>query len=75
MQYIMLKWPASVEDELKPYWNGHMELSTHVGCILWALRIVVLPQGWSTVLAELHRAHPEMTRKKALYSSTTSMVA
>ena len=66
MQYIMLGWPASVKGELKPYWNRRMELSTHAGCILWGLRIVVPPQGQSTVLAELHGAHPGMTRMKAL---------
>ena len=55
-----------MESELKPYWNGRLELYTHAGCILWGLRVVVPPQGRSTVLAELHGAHPGMTRMKAL---------
>ena len=41
-------------------------MSTHAGCILWGLRVVVPPQGRSTVLAELHGAHSGMTRMKAL---------
>ena len=63
---IMLGWPATVESELKPYWNRRLELSTHAGCILWGLRVVVPPQGRSTALTELHGAHPGMTRMKAL---------
>ena len=62
----MLGWPATVESKLKPYWNRRLELSTHAGCISWGLRVVVPPQGCSTVLAELHGAHPGMTRMKAL---------
>ena len=63
MQHIMLGWPATVESEFKPYWNRRLELSTHAGCILWGLRV---PQGRSAVLAELHGAHPGITRMKAL---------
>ena len=44
MQHIMLGWPATVESELKPYWNRHLELSTHAGCILWGVRVVVPPR-------------------------------
>ena len=66
MQFIMLGWPESVESELKPYWNRRLELSVHAGCILWGLKVVVPPQGRRTVLAELHGAHPGMTRMKAL---------
>ena len=51
---------------LKPYWNRRLELSVHAGCILWGLKVVVPQQGRSTVLAELHGAHPGMTRMKAL---------
>ena len=53
-----------MESELKPYWNRRLELSVHAGCILWGLKVVVPPQGRSTV--ELHGAHPGITRMKAL---------
>ena len=66
MQFIMLGWPESVESELKSYWNRRLELSVHAGCILWGLKVVVPPQGRNTVLAELHCAHPWITRMKAL---------
>ena len=66
MQFIMLGWPESVASELKPYCNRCLELSVHAGCILWGLKVVVPPQGHSTILAELHGAHPGMTRMKAL---------
>ena len=41
-------------------------MSVHAGSILWGLKVVVQPQGRSTILAELHDAHPGMARMKAL---------
>ena len=65
-QYIMLGWPKEADDEIKPYWNRRLELSTHAGCILWGTRVVVPPQGRTMVLAEFHGGHPGITRMKAL---------
>ena len=66
IQYIMLRWLLQVEGELKPYWNRCLELSSHAGCILWGLIVIVPPQGRSTVFAELHGAHTGLTQIKAL---------
>ena len=66
LQYIMFGWPDKADGELKPYFSRRLELSTHVGCILWGTRIVIPPQARSTVLAELHGGHPGITRMKAL---------
>jgi len=66
LQYILLGWPSRVDDALKPYWNRRLELSTHAGCILWGIRVIVSPPGRQTVLAELHGGHPGITRMKAL---------
>ena len=65
-QYILLGWPRKVDSEFTPYWNRRLELSTHAGCILWGVRVIVPPQGRSAVLAELHGGHPWITRMKAL---------
>jgi len=62
----MLGWPEQVDCELKPYFNRHLEFSTHDDCILWGIRVVILPPAHSTVLAELHRGHPGITRMKTL---------
>jgi len=65
-QYILLGWPSKVDNQFTPYWNRRLELSTHAGCILSGVRVIVPPQGQSAVLAELHGGHPGITRMKAL---------
>ena len=50
-QYIQLGWSSQVDNALKPYWNRRFELSTHAGCVLWGVRVVVPPQDRQTVLA------------------------
>jgi len=45
LQYILLEWPSRVDDALRPYWNRWLELSTHAGCILWGVRVIVPPPG------------------------------
>lgn len=42
------------------------ELSVFQGCVMWGSRVVIPPQGQSTVLQELHEGHPGMTRMKVL---------
>ena len=67
LTFILHGWPEHVsEEELKPYWRCHSELSVHSGCILWGCRVVVPPQGRTTVLQELHGRHPGITRMKSL---------
>ena len=67
LTFVQSGWPNHVsEDELKPYWRRRSELSVQFGCILWGYRVIVPPQGRTTVLQELHGGHPGITRMKSL---------
>ena len=70
MQFTLQGWPTSCEEtELNPYTRRKWELSVEDGCLLWGRRVVIPPQGRSRVLAELHAAHPGVSRMKALARS------
>ena len=64
MQYLMMGWPSAGEGELKPYnyWNRHIELSVHAGCIIWGMHVVVPSQGRSTILANFMEPTPGCQR-------------
>ena len=66
LQYIQNGWPASANDDLKPYWTKRLELTSYAGCIMWAGRVIVPPPGRRQVLTDLHCGHPGLTRMKAL---------
>ena len=67
LTFVQRGWPNHVsKDELKPYWCRRTELSVQSGCLLWGYRVIVPPQGRTTVLQELHGGHPGMTRMKSL---------
>ena len=67
LTFVRRGWPNHVsKDELKPYWRRRTELSVQSGCLLWGYRVIVPPQGRTTVLQELHGGHPDMTRMKSL---------
>jgi len=51
--------------QLHPYLSQKAELTIESGCILWGNRVIV-PQGQAQVIAELHEAHPGLSRMKAL---------
>ena len=60
-------WPDQVHDEeLKPYWHHRTEISSHDGYVLWRYRVVIPPQGRTTVLQELHGGHCGITCMKSL---------
>ena len=69
LRYIQNGWPASANDELKPYWMKKAELTSHAGCIMWAGRVIVPPPGRKQVLIDLHSGHPGVTEMKALARS------
>ena len=54
------------EDNLKPYWNHRTKLTSQNGCLLWGNRVVVPPQGRTTVLQELHSGHLGIVQIKSL---------
>ena len=60
-------WPNyTPEAELHPYLSRKAELTIEDGCVLWGNRVIVPPQGRPQVIAELHEAHPGISRMKAL---------
>ena len=67
LTYVQKGWPDRVQQEqLKPYWHRRTELTSHDGCLLWGQRVVIPPQGRTTVLQELHGGHCGITRMKSL---------
>ncbi|XP_069114424.1 uncharacterized protein [Argopecten irradians] len=62
-------WQESVEPELKPYAIRQNELTTHQGCLLWGIRVIIplkLPSG---ILSELHQGHIGVVKMKAVARS------
>ena len=67
LTYVQKGWPGHINEAcLKPYWQHRSELSSHDGCLLWGQRVIIPPQGRSTVLQELHGGHIGVTRMKSL---------
>ena len=63
-------WPEQCPaPEFKPYYQRRDELSVEEGCILWGSRVVIPPQGRSTMIEELHQMHPGICRMKSLARS------
>lgn len=66
-RFLMTGWPDDkLGDEFRPYASRKSELSVLDGCLLWASRIIVPPQGRQLVLEELHDTHPGVSKMKAL---------
>ena len=68
-RYVQNGWPSVVDASLVPYKNKQDELTIHQGCLLWGARVVVPSSLRNEVLAELHEAHPGMTRMNGLSRS------
>lgn len=66
LQYVERGWPSTCDKPLSTYSAKRSELSIFQGCVMWGSRVVIPPQGRSTVLQELHEGHPGMTKMKAL---------
>ena len=67
--YVRNSWPASVSEDLKPYWYRRHELSTEGDCLMWASRVVIPSKLRNPLIEELHRDHPGMVRMKAIARS------
>lgn len=66
-QFTLNGWPHHCQDvQLHPYLSRKAELTIEGGCVLWGNRVIVPPQGQAQVIAELHKAHPGISRMKAL---------
>ena len=69
LQYTRHGWPDTVPESLKPFSHHRDELSTEGDCLLWSTRVVIPSKLRDTVLKELHRGHPGVTRMKAIARS------
>ena len=66
-RFIMSGWPdKELGEEYHPYTSRKHELSVFEGCVLWASRVVVPPQGRQSILEELHETHPGVNKMKSL---------
>ena len=66
--FVQHGWPDHMDQELKelvPYWRRD-KLSLQDGCLLWRNRIIISPRARDKVMAELHEAHPGISRTKSL---------
>jgi len=69
-RFVQTGWPDHyLGDEYKPYVSRKNEMSTLDGCVLWASRVIVPPQGRQAILKELHDTHPGTSKMKALARS------
>ena len=68
--YTQQGWPTSVKSsELTPYFQRNSELCVQDGCVLWGNRVIIPPQGRSTVVDLLHESHSGISRIKSLARS------
>ena len=65
LRYTKEGWPATVPEELKTYASRRNELTIEAGCLLWGIRMIVPKPYRKTLLKELHRDHPGVSRMKA----------
>ena len=62
-------WPTtshSLDKKLIPFFNKRLQLTTHNGCLLWGLRVVIPSRYQRSILELLHEGHPGMSRMKSL---------
>ena len=68
-RYTKDSWPASVPDNLLPYYRRKEELTVEGNCLLWGIRVVIPQELRQNVLQELHRNHPGVVKMKSLARS------
>ena len=56
----------SLDKKLIPFFNKRLQLTTHNGCLIWDLRVVIPSQYQKSILELLHEGHPGMCRMKSL---------
>lgn len=70
LRFLLTGWPdRKLDKDYQPYTSRKNELSVIDGCILWASRVVVPPPGRQSLLEELHKSHPGISKMKALARS------
>ncbi|XP_032080207.1 uncharacterized protein K02A2.6-like [Thamnophis elegans] len=67
LDWVRRGWPKDpVDPVFLPFKSRLAELSVQRGCLLWGHRVVVPASLRTTVLRQLHHAHPGIVRMKAL---------
>ncbi|XP_032067723.1 uncharacterized protein K02A2.6-like [Thamnophis elegans] len=67
LDWVKRGWPKDPVDPVYlPFKSRLAELSVQRGCLLWGHRVVVPASLRTTVLRQLHHAHPGIVRMKAL---------
>ena len=65
---VVKGWSVRVSGD-KPYYERRNELTVHLGCILWGMRVVIPKELKDRVLEELHDKHLGIVKMKALARS------
>ena len=66
VSFVQQGWPDQVQNELKPYFIRRHKLTVEANCLLWGRKVIVPEKLQSTVLEELHTAHPGVVRMKSI---------
>ena len=64
IDFTTTTWPATVSDEVKPYFHKRHELSVHQDCLLWGTRVLVPAKLRPQVLQALHDGHLGIVKMK-----------
>ena len=70
LEYTLVGWPNHVaEEELKLYFTRQNERTADQGCVLWGMRMIILPLLRNRLLQGLHVEHPGIVAMKAIARS------
>ncbi|KAK3781052.1 hypothetical protein RRG08_046355 [Elysia crispata] len=64
IDFTTTTWPATVSDEVKPYFHKRHELCVHQDCLLWGTRVLVPAKLRPQVLQALHDGHLGIVKMK-----------
>ena len=73
--FILQGWPYRVDDMLKLFFNGKLELSVVYDCILCGIWAVIPSHGQASVSEQLHESHIGINKMKTLGRTFTCVVA
>ena len=68
-RYVKSGWPATVSDQLQPYFNRQHELTVEEGCVMWGIGVLIPQKLRKKLLCELHTDHPGATCMKSIARS------
>ena len=69
LYYTRTRWPNTIKEPFKPYWNRRLELSIEGNTLLCGVRVVVPLALRQRIMEDLHQGHQGVVRMKALARS------